>query len=164
MAFFDDEGESPDAATLRGRGWPCLRQFCVFLENRVGRLHDLLRHVERFDLTVVGMSVVDSVDFAVIRIIVNDADRAREVLNLSGFTVIENDLLGVLLPDSPQPFLDVFLALMSAEINTSYAYPVLYRRDGRGALAMHVDNLDQACQVLQEKGFTMITEDDLLHE
>ena len=55
-------GVAIDPATARGRDWPCLRQFCVFMENRVGQLHDLLRQVERHDLRVVGLSVVDTVD------------------------------------------------------------------------------------------------------
>ncbi|MBX3442286.1 MAG: acetolactate synthase [Planctomyces sp.] len=164
MALFDDDSEAPDAATLRGQGWPSLRQFCVFLENRVGRLHDLLRHVERYDLRVLGLSVVDSADFAVTRLIVNDTDRARELFARSRFTVIEGDVLGVCLPDSAQPFLDVFTALLTAEINIHYAYPILYRRQDRGALALHVDNLDQAAVVLQSKKFSLVTEDDLLSD
>jgi hypothetical protein len=166
MAAFEDvgEGEGTDAGTMHGRGWPSLRQFCVFLENRVGRLHDLLRNLERYDLHVVGLSVVDSVDFCVIRIILHDVDRAREVFSLSKFTVIENDVLGVVLPDSGQPFIDIFLALMSAEINISYAYPILFRHDGRGAMALHVDNIDQASHVLEMKGHTLVREDDLLND
>ena len=69
-------------STARGRDWPCLRQFCVFMENRVGRLHDLLRQVERHDLRVIGLSVVDTVDVAVARIMLDNADRARETLTL----------------------------------------------------------------------------------
>ncbi len=163
MPPFDDhgEGDGTDASTLRGQGWPSLHQFCVFLENRVGRLHDLLRHLERNDLHVVGLSVVDSVDFCVIRIILHDVDRARELFSRSKFTVIENDVLGVVLPDSGQPFIDIFLALMSAEINISYAYPILFRHDGRGAMALHVDNIDSATHVLESKGHTIVREDDL---
>lgn len=164
MPDFDDHGDFPGPSTMRGRGWPSLRQFIVFLENRVGRLHDLLRHVERYDLKVMGLCIVDSADFAVVRIILHDTERARELFMRSKFTVIESDILGVVLPDSYQPFLDVFSALMSAEINISYAYPILYRRDNHGALALHVDNLDQGCHVLQSKGCTLVTEDDLLHD
>jgi hypothetical protein len=99
----------------------------------------------------------------VIRIILNETDRAREIFQLSQLTFIENDILGVVLPDSSQPFMDVFLALMSAEINTSYAYPLLIRHEGHGAMALHVDNHDTACHVLQDKGFLLVSEDDLLH-
>lgn len=149
-------------ATARGRDWPCLRQFCVFMENRVGRLHDLLRQVERHDLKVVGLSMVDTVDFAVARIMLDNADRARETLTLGGYTFMESDLLGVVLPDTPQPFLTVFTALITAELNIHYTYPLLIRREGRGAIALHLDDLDQATQILTTAGVQLITEGDLL--
>jgi hypothetical protein len=151
-------------ATMRGRDWPCLHQFCVFMENRVGRLHELLRALERQDLRVVGLSVVDSVDFAVARLIVNDTDRAREVLTLSGFTLTEHDILGVVLPESAHPFEEIFFALLTAELNISYTYPLLYRHQGRGGVALHVDDVDQAIQILQGQGHHVITEGDLLDD
>ncbi len=163
-AFDEEEGAGTDASTMRGQGWPSLRQFCVFLENRVGRLHELLRYIERYDLHIVGLSMVDSVDFCVLRIILHDVDRAREVFAQSKFTVIENDVLGVVLPDSSQPFIDIFLALMSVEINVSYAYPILFRHEGRGALALHVDSIDAASHILEQKGHTLVREHDLLDD
>lgn len=153
-----------DPATLRGRDWPCLRQFCVFMENRVGRLHELLRQLERHDLRVVALSIVDTVDFAVARLMVDNADRARDLFALSDFTVTENDILGVELPDGPQPFVQVFVALLTAELNIHYTYPLLYRRRGRGAIALHVDNIDEAGRILRDKGHRLITEGDLLED
>ncbi len=150
-----------DPSTLRGRDWPCLRQFCVFMENRVGRLHDLFRQLERHDLRIVALSVVDSVDFAVARLMVDQTDHAREIFTLSDLTFIENDMLGVELPDGSRPFVEIFCALLAAELNINYTYPLLYRRHGRGAIALHVDDIDQAAQVLTSHGYRMITEGDL---
>lgn len=160
-----DYGESIiDPATARGRDWPCLRQFCVFMENRVGRLNDLLRTVERDDLRVLALSVVDSADFAVARIMVNQTDRARELLSMTDFYVIENDILGVELPESPQPFVEIFRTLVSAELNISYVYPLLYRRRGHGAVAIQVDDVDQAGQILASQGHHLLTEGDLVQD
>ncbi|MFV0444923.1 MAG: acetolactate synthase [Planctomycetaceae bacterium] len=159
---FDDAAIAPD--TARGRDWPCLRQFCVFMENRVGRLSDLLRQIERHDIRVLALSVVDTVDFAVARIIVNETDRVRELLQMSDFTVIENDVLGVELPSDAQPFIEIFRPLMSAELNINYLYPLLYRRRGRGAIALHVDDVDQAGEILQAQGHRLLTEGDLVHD
>lgn len=161
-ASFDNASIEPE--TMRARDWPCLRQFCVFMENRVGRLNDLLRQVERNDLRVLALSVVDSVDFAVARIMVNETDRARELLQLSNFTFIENDVLGVELPDDPQPFLQIFRPLVGAEINVHYIYPLLYRRNGRGAVAVHVDNIDQGGEILKTQGHRLLTEADLVQD
>lgn len=158
---FEGGGNALDAATAKGRDWPCLRQFCVFMENRVGGLNDLLRHIERQDLRVLALSIVDSVDFAVARLIVDETDRARELLQLAGLNVFENDILGVELPDDPQPFIQLFRPLVTAELNVNYVYPLLYRRRGRGAVAIYVDNIDQAGEILRSRGFRLLTEGDL---
>jgi hypothetical protein len=134
------------------------------MENRVGRLHEMFRQVERHDLRVIGLSVVESVDFAVARVIVDNADRARELFQLAGFTVTETDVIGVELPASPQPFVSIFTALVSAELNIHYTYPLLHRRNGRGAIVLHVDDVDQATQILSSADFRLITEGDLLDD
>ena len=158
-------GESvSDPSTMRGRDWPCLRQFCVFLENRVGRLHDLLRHVERHDLRVIALSIVESTDFAAVRLMLDNYERGHELFQLSNFNVFENDVIGVELPDDPQPFVKICTALLQAEMNIHYSYPLLYRRQGRGAIALHVDDVDQGLKMLIEKGLRIVTERDLLED
>lgn len=154
-------GEESGMETMRGRDWPCLRQFCVFLENRVGRLNELMRQLESLDVRVMAMSMVDSVDFAMVRLMFNNADRAREKLELSQFLFSESDVVGVELPESDKPFHDVCAALVKAEVNIHHAYALLYRRRGRGAVAMFVDDVDQAAQILQEAGHRVLTENDL---
>lgn len=153
-----------DPSTARGRNWPCLRQFCVFMENRVGRLHDLLRHIERHDLQVIALSVADSIDCAIARIMVNNSDRAREIFQLSNFTFSENDVIGVELSDDAQPYVRVCTALLQGEVNIHYTYPLLYRRRGRGAIALYVDDIDLGLSVLRDKGLHIITETDLLDD
>jgi hypothetical protein len=134
------------------------------MENRVGRLHELLRTLERADTRVIALSVVDTVDFAVVRVIVSEPDRAREIFSLNSFTVIENDILGVVLPEDPQPFMGVFVPLVSAELNISYTYPLLYRYRGRPAIALYSDNIDLASQILREHGHTLISDQDVAED
>ncbi|MBW3539633.1 MAG: acetolactate synthase [Planctomycetes bacterium] len=162
MSFGGDSTVEP--STMRGREWPCLRQFGVFLENRVGRLHDLLRHLERHDLKVMALSVVDSADCAIARLMVDNYERGHELFELSGFTVFETNVIGVELPDHPQPFVQVCIALLQAEVNIHYTYPLLFRRHGRGAIALYVDDIDLGIRILQEKNLSIITENDLLED
>lgn len=158
--FDDDIPISP--LTMRGRDWPCLRQFCVFMENRVGKLHELLKKIEEHDLRILALSVVDTVDFAVARIMVDETDRAREIFQLAGMNFIENDILGVELPNDDAPFVSIFLALVSAELNISYTYPLLFRRNGRGAIAVYVDDVEQAAAILGDQGHHLLSEKDLM--
>lgn len=150
-----------EALTKRGQSWPCLHQFAVFMENRVGRLHDLMRSFESPDIRVVGLSIANSVDCAFVRLMVSDSDRGREILQLSNFAFSETDLVGVELPDGPQPFVQICIALLQAELNVHYTYPLLYQRGGRGAIAMYVDDVDLALKTLEEKGLRVVTENDL---
>jgi hypothetical protein len=164
MSMDFGEGEGLIPSTMRGRDWPCLRQFAVFFENRVGQLHELLRTLEKHDLRVIGLSVSDSIDYSVARIIVDNYERATEIISLCSFKSFETDILGVLLPDDPQPFLRICTALLQGEVNIHYAYPLLFRRNGRGAIALHVDDLDQGMETLKAKELILLTENDLIDD
>lgn len=158
--FGGGSAAATDAMTGRGRGWACLRQFSVFMENRVGNLADLMRHIESVDLRVVALSIVDSVDCVVARIIVNNYDRGQELFKLSGLTVFETDVIGVELPDEPQPMVEICRPLLRAEVNIHYAYPLFYGK-GRGAVAIYVDDIDQALRALESSELKIVTEQDL---
>lgn len=159
-AYGDDN--PVDAMTSRGRDWPCLQQFVVFLENKVGSLHQLLRRVERDDLKIIALSILDSADSAIARLITNNYERTLELLNLSGMTFCETEVIGILLPDADQPHSNVCGSLTSAELNVHYVYPLMYRRNGRGAIAIHVDDVNEGLRVLKEQRHEFVTEDDLL--
>jgi hypothetical protein len=153
-----------ESSTMRGQSWPCLRQFAVFMENRVGRLHELLRHMEREDIRVVALTIANSVDCAIVRVMFSDSDRGRELFRLSNFAVSESDVVGVELPNDPQPYLKICMALLQAELNIHYTYPLLYRGQGRGVIALYVDDVDLALRTLTEKGHRLVTETDLLND
>jgi hypothetical protein len=158
-SYGDDVDTSP--LTARDQAWPCLRQFSVVLENRVGKLHELFLLLEKNDLTIIAMSVIDSADFSTVRLMVNNADRARELFKLNGMTFLETDVLGIVLPEETQPLIKICIALMQVEMNIHYMYPLLYRSGRQGAIAIHVDNIDLATTTLKKKGHQLISESDL---
>lgn len=158
---FDDHGSAVANATARDHDWPCLRQFCVFLENRIGRLRDLLRHFEKHDLEIIALSIIDSHDSAVARVMLSSYDRGREILSLSGFAYFESDIIGVALPPGNQPFVTLCSSLLQAEVNIQYTYPLMCRLEGRSAIAISVDDIEMAIQVLTEHGHRLVKEDDL---
>src|SRR5437762_3134088 len=126
-------------ATARGRDWPSVRQFNVFLENRLGALLDVVRRFETTDIRIISLTIVDSADCAIIRLVLSDPERAYEIFRLGNLPITESDLLVVQLPDSPQPLLEICKALLQAEINIHYAYPLLIEPRGHAALAIHVE-------------------------
>jgi hypothetical protein len=157
----DDSGEGIDLATARGRDWPSVRQFNVFVANRIGGLADVIRRFETTDIHIVSLTVVDSADCAIIRLVLSDPERAKEIFEQAKLPVTESDLLVVKLPDGSQPLLQICKALLAVELNIHYAYPLLVGPSGASALALHVEDHEMAAQTLERKGFRLYTENDL---
>ena len=156
-----DSGSGTGYETMRGRNYPAIRQFTIFLENRVGQLLEVVRRFEGTGIRICALSISDSAECAFVRFLVSDADRGREILERSGLAMIETDLLGVELPNGPQPLLQVCTALLQAELNIIQAYPLIIRPRGNAAVAIMVENIETAMETLMNKGFTIITEGDL---
>jgi hypothetical protein len=155
------ENSGIDFATMRGRDYPSIRQFTVFLENRVGQLLEVVRRFEGSNVRIVALTISDSTECAVVRFLLSDPEAGREVLERAGLAIVESDLIGVELPDTPQPLLQVCTALLQSEVNITQVYPLLSRPHGRPAVALMVDNIEIALDTLTSKGFTPINEDDL---
>ena len=151
-------------ATARGRNWPTLRQFTVFLENRVGQLLEVVRRFEGSRVRIVALSISDAGECAFVRFLLSHPEQGREILERAGLPLIESDLLGVELPDDHQPLLRICTALLQAEVNIIQAYPILVQPRGRPAVALMVDNTEMGMETLSSKGFCMITEGDLTEE
>jgi hypothetical protein len=160
MSFGDDEGAEVGFSTARGRDWPSVRQFNVFVENRLGGLLNVVRRFETSDNRIISLTVVDSADCAIIRMVLSDPERALEIFQQAGLPVTESDLLVVQLPEGPQPLLQICKALLTAEINIHYAYPLLVGPQGSAALALHVEDIEIAAATLQRAGFALCTESD----
>ncbi len=161
MSFGGEAGIEFD--TARGRDWPSVRQFNVFVENRLGGLMDVVRRFEATDVRIISFTIIDSSDCAIIRLVVSDPERATEILRQGKMMFTESDLLVVKLPEGNQPLVTIFKALLSAEVSIHYAYPLMVGvgPDGGTALAMYVADIEMASSALTDKGFTIYTENDL---
>ena len=150
-------------STARGRDWPSVRQFNVFLANRIGALLELVKRFETTDVRIVSLTVIETADCAIIRIVPSDYERGYEILSAAKIAFTESDLLVVKLPDNDQPLLSICKALLGAEINIHYAYPLLIGVGplGSTAVALHVEDVETAVNTLSTLGFTIFTEDDL---
>ncbi|MFP6613361.1 MAG: acetolactate synthase [Pirellulales bacterium] len=156
------EGAGTEMGTVRGRDYPSIRQFTVFLENRVGQLLEVVRRFEGSQVRICALSINDSSECAFVRFLLSHPEQGREILERAGLPLIESDLIGVELPSESQPLLRVCTALLQAELNIIQAYPILDQPHHRPAVALMVDNIEMAQETLASKGFTMLTEDDLI--
>ncbi len=157
----DEAGGEVELETIRGRNWPSVTQFSVFLENRVGQLLEVYRSFHGTKVKIVGLTISDSADCSILRLILSHPEQGREILTLNKHAFAENELLVIELPSGPQSLSDLCIALLQAEINIHYSYPLLVHPRGRPAVVAHLDNVEQARSTLHGMGFELLCEADL---
>ena len=145
----------------QARGAPRVRQFSVFLEDRVGQLVRLTRIFETTEVHILGLSMVYSVDCAIIRMILDDPDQGYDLIADSKFPICETELLAVSLPHGKKGLLAIWSALLSAEVNIRYAYPLFSRPKGQSAIILQADDLETAYDALLRRDFYVLDEQDL---
>lgn len=155
-------GSEIDFETMRGRNWPTVTQFSVFLENRVGQLLEVVKAFQGSKVKVVGLSIADAADCCIVRLMLSHPEQGREILNLAEKAFAENELVVAELPTGPTSLIELCTALLQAEVNIHYAYPLIVHPHGRAAVALHVDNVEQAGVTLRDMGFEILCEADLL--
>lgn len=137
-----------------------VKQFSVFAENRVGRLHDLTTLFRAHNVHIMALTVLDTTDSAIVRVIVDDPDGARELMVNNDFPYTEGDVLAVEITDESE-LNGVLAALFEAEINVHYVYSFIKRPEGRGALAINAEDGDVAAQALNKRGYRTLTQSDI---
>ncbi|HZW09439.1 MAG TPA: hypothetical protein VFF69_06005 [Phycisphaerales bacterium] len=148
--------------TTQGYAPPTVTQLSVFLDNRVGKLYDL---VEAFadspDCYICALSVHEAADHAVVRLITNNARGAKEILRQSRLPFCEMDVLVVEICRG-HTLSSLCLSLLSAELNIQFAYPLMLRPNGSPTIALAVDDKYLAGQILRKKEFRLLGESDIM--
>lgn len=132
-------------------------QLTVFLENKTGRLTALCRTLGDAGINMLALSVADTADYGVARIICNDPAAAAAALNESGFRASTTKVVGVEVPDQPGSLASVFAALEDAQINVGYSY--CFAADGKAVDALKAP--EEAVAVLENAGFNVLHQSDL---
>jgi hypothetical protein len=161
MSFGESGASDVDFETLQGRNWPTVTQFSVFLANRVGQLLEVVRAFQGSKVKIVGLSISDAADCCIVRLILSHPEQGREILNLAHLAYVENELMVAELPTGPTSLVELCTALLQAEINIHYAYPLIIHPHDRAAIALHIDNPEQAGITLRNRGFEVLSEADL---
>ena len=137
-----------------------VKQFSVFVQNRVGRLYDLTALLKGNDVHVMAITVLDTTDSSIVRLIVDDPDKARELMVNNDFPYSECDILAIEISDESE-LKTVLAALLEAEINIHYIYSFIKRPEGKSALAINVEDSDVAAQALATRGFRVLGQRDI---
>ncbi|MBX3358013.1 MAG: hypothetical protein KF745_06250 [Phycisphaeraceae bacterium] len=146
--------------TSQGYAPPTVTQFSVFLENKVGKLHELLRTFDNATVHICALSVHDATDHAVVRLITNSAEDTRLMLTRHDLAFTEIDVLVVEL-GKEKGLARLCMYLLGAELNIRFAYPLMLRPNGSPAIALAVDDPVLAGQILRRKEFRLYGENEL---
>jgi hypothetical protein len=128
----------------------------------VGSLQAFLRRFVKSDVRILALSIIDSTECCIVRFVLSHPEQGREILERAGLAMIESDLVAVTLGDSRQPLLEVFTALLRAEVNLVQSYPLMIPNHQDTVVAIMVDNIDIAQETLASQGFKMMTENELM--
>ncbi len=154
----DEEDISSQTSTIKGTP---VRQIAVFLPNRPGAFVSILDLLRTSHSVVLGLSVQDSIDNTVVRLIVNDPDTVETLFIEKGIPFNSTDLLVVALRDGAEQMPDCLRALLKAETNIHFIYPLLSKPEGHAALALHVEDNHFGQTVLSKAGFKVLRQEDL---
>ena len=140
---------------------PRVRQFSVFLKNKVGALLEVVRLLNMHTLDVVGMSVQDSTDSSIVRLVVSDPEMVEALFKENDIAFGVCEMVVVEMEEVETDLARMLSSLLAAEVNIFFSYPLLTRPNGRAALAMHVEDHECAASVLGGDGFKLLSQADI---
>jgi hypothetical protein len=125
-------------------------QISIFLENKSGRLAEVANILARNNINIRALSLADTADFGIFRLIVNDPARATALLKEGGFTVGKNEVVAVVVPDKPGGLAGILGTLQGKGINVEYMYAFVQKNEGNAVLIFRFDDADKAIDVLRQ--------------
>ena len=138
-----------------------IRQISVFLENKVGRILEITEILGQNDINIRALSLADTSDFGILRMIVNDIEKAAKKLKEKGFIVKESSVVAVEVPDKPGGLAAVLKVLGEENINVEYMYAFFEGVQDRALLIFRFEDSDQAVAALGRRGINIADEKQL---
>ncbi|NPV38615.1 hypothetical protein BREVNS_0096 [Brevinematales bacterium NS] len=139
-----------------------IRQVSVFLENKEGRLYEVTERLASEGIDLRALSVADTKDFGVLRLVVNHPDKALEVLKKEGYSVRFTDVVAVAIPDRPGGLAGVLRILHENKLNIEYMYTLVSSMAGEAILVMRFEDGKLAEKVLHKHGVRILEEREVV--
>lgn len=137
------------------------KQISVFLENKAGRLSHVTKVLGEANINIRALSIADTSDFGILRIIVSDPENAYKILKDAGFTVSETEVIAVQVPDSPGGLATVLEQMSDANLNIEYLYAFLGTSENDALVIFKVEDFAKARDTFIEKGIKFLDEKQL---
>jgi len=139
-----------------------IKQLSIFLENRAGRLAHVTNVLGNAGINLLALSLADTTDFGILRVIVDDVENARQVLQDNHIICMINDVTAVEVSDEPGGLAKILNLLLEKDVNVEYMYAFSERQTGRAALVFRFDDPDKAVAALQSADINVFTHVDLV--
>lgn len=133
-----------------------VEQISIFIENKSGRLAEITRILGEAGINIRALSLADTSDFGILRLIVNDAEKAKAVLKERGFTVNKTEVIAVEVPDRPGGLSTILQTLDDARINVEYMYAFVERCGGNAVIIFRFDETDRAIATLKNSNVAVL--------
>jgi hypothetical protein len=133
-----------------------VEQISIFIENKSGRLAEVSKILGEAGVNIRALSLADTSDFGILRLIVNDREKAMAALKEKGFTVSKTEVVAVEVPDQPGGLASILEVLDAAAINVEYMYAFVERCGANAVIIFRFDETDKAIGTLGAKGFNML--------
>jgi hypothetical protein len=130
-------------------------QISVFLENTTGRLSEVTRTLAKAGINLRAISIADTADFGILRIIVNKTDEAVSALTAAGFTTRQTAVAAVEIEDIPGSLADLMELFQKSGINIEYLYASLEGKNGKAVVIFKLEDIEKGLKILDEHGLTL---------
>ncbi|MFZ5775040.1 MAG: ACT domain-containing protein [Thermodesulfobacteriota bacterium] len=138
-----------------------VKQIAIFLENKSGRLADISHTLAENAINIRALSLADTADFGILRLVVNDTNKAQQVLKANGFTVGITEILAVEVPDKPGALDSILQVVRKADLNVEYMYAFTKKSGESGMLLFRFDDQDAAIKVFLDAGCRLLSDDEV---
>jgi hypothetical protein len=133
-----------------------VEQISVFLENKSGRLAEVMRVLGSAGVNIRALSIADTSDFGILRVIVNDNEKALKALKDNDFTVSKTEVVAVEVPDTPGGLAGILALLEKQSVNVEYMYAFIERSSDNAIIIFRFDGNDRAIKALSDAGITIL--------
>ncbi len=141
-----------------------INQISVFVENRPGRLADITSVLADNGIDIRALSIADTTDYGILRLIVNNPEAALAVLKKEGMTASSTQVLGIAIPDEPGGFAKAIRVLADAGVSVEYAYAFITPDVGNAYVIIRVENNDKASEVLLSSDISLIDQSEIFNK
>jgi len=137
-------------------------QISIFIENRSGRLAKITTALGAAGVNIRALSLADTSDFGILRLIVNQTEKAINTLKDQGFTVMVSSVIAVAVPDTPGALGNLLSLMEHAGLNVEYMYAFVTKNQDRAVIILRFDDIDKAIETLMESDITVLDEGALM--